>query len=401
MTYKSNPRSAATVGLNRALLDPLSRRSFLLGVGGAAAMGTFAAACGSNGASGSQSSSSPAKLAKAKVDGDLNILTWEGYIPQPVLDSFKKEYKVNINYSFIASEQEILRKLGSGQEFDLVFLDSTLINQSVDAGILQPVDHSQLKNYSEVLPYFQTPPYAPTADLNTRNAPYVGFPYATAAVGLAYRADKVTGMTGSFSDLWTQKEMAKGKTMVVDSADLALAVAFAHLGLSLDTESQKDYDAAVAALRELKPFLSGFGSVETKQDMVEGNGWLLTSYAGSVYSAIPEMSTGEDLRFQYCKESALYGCDNACIPSAAKHPGSALLLMDWMLEPLNMAACVNSIAYIVPTKTGVDTYNALVKNFEWLKTDATQLTNPKSWNKSRTAAQRKMQDAAWVEVKAG
>ena len=52
---------------------------------------------------------------------EVNLFGWSEYIPQAVLDTFKAETGITVNYETYASNEEMLSKLlGGAAEFDLV-----------------------------------------------------------------------------------------------------------------------------------------------------------------------------------------------------------------------------------------------------------------------------------------
>ena len=50
-----------------------------------------------------------------------------------------------------------------------------------------------------------------------------------------------------------------------------------------------------------------------------------------------QVDNPEDYKFQKCKEGIPVGSDTMAIPVNAKHPGTALLFIELMLEPENAA----------------------------------------------------------------
>ena len=56
----------------------------------------------------------------------------------------------------------------------------------------------------------------------------------------------------------------------------------------------------------------------------------------------------EDYKFQKCKEGIPVGSDTFAIPVNAEHPGTALLFIEYMLDPENAAQNVEWIGYPMP-----------------------------------------------------
>jgi spermidine/putrescine transport system substrate-binding protein len=112
------------------------------------------------------------------------------------------------------------------------------------------------------------------------------------------------------------------------------------------------------------------------------------------------MPKGQSLQYVVCKESALFNADNAVIPAAAKHPGTATLFIDWLLQPANMAQVVEYTGYLVPTTAGVTAYDAMVKDYPWLKAQTGLMGDSEQWMAGLDQASLSAWNQVWTEVKA-
>jgi len=62
--------------------------------------------------------------------------------PQEVLDGFKEEYGVEINYSNFDYDETMLAKLeeSQGKDYDLVIADDYIIELAIEQGLVQKLD---------------------------------------------------------------------------------------------------------------------------------------------------------------------------------------------------------------------------------------------------------------------
>ena len=92
--------------------------------------------------------------------------------------------------------------------------------------------------------------------------------------------------------------------------------------------------------------------------------------------------------------------DTFVIPKAAKHPGTALKFIDWMLAPENAKANVNYFGYPQVTTSGIAEYQKLVAELPFLS-----LTLDQAIHGLReivpTGSKLQLWDSAWTKVKAG
>lgn len=367
--------------------DPFSRRAFLggsLGIAGLMAL----SACGASTGSGKAAS-------KAAKDGDtLNLYAWEGYFAPQLIKGFEKKYGITVKQTATPSVTGQLQVITSKQPYDVSITNSTFLPDVSAAGLLQTIDHDQLKNFDQVISYFQNPYFDPGA----KHA--IG--YAMAPIGLAYRKGDYPNMTGSWSDLWNNVSTVAGKTYYINDMQLGLSIALMHLGLDPNTSSQGDLDKAVAAINGIRSKLGGFASTNTIQLLTNGQSTLLPSYTGNVYTAIQQdKGSHGGLTFELCKEGQLFNDDCMSIPLNAAHPGNALLFIDYMLDPANMPQNVDYTGYPIPTTAGMAAYNTLVKDTPFLEFGTSLLSNPTAWQKGLTNEQRTMWNAAWLQVQTG
>ena len=372
----------------------VSRRTVLRG-SLAAALAGVVAACGSAGSSGSSggASSTAAAGLKAEKDGStLNLFAWQGYFAPTAISGFEKKYGITVNQTYITSGDDELQKVVAGEPFDVAIANSENLEQIIAAGLLRPLDHASLSNWSQVDGYFNSPYYDPGAKYSV--------PYAMAPLGLFYRSDVFPTLSGSWSDLWTHAGDAPGRVYMVDDMQTALSIALMHLGLPVVNPTQDDLNKAAQALIELKPKLAGFASVNTIQSIASGQAALIPTYTGNVYTALSQGKNPKTMKFELCKEGQLFNSDTMTITTKAAHPGNGMLFINYMLAAQNMTANIDYIGYPVGTTAGMTAYNKLVKDQTWLSVGTDLLSAPSHWMQGLTSAQRTMWNSAWLQVQA-
>ena len=366
------------------------RRTFLL-MGGAAAVAVMMAGCGNRG---DAESATPLRPPEAKIDGDLAYYAPTGYVPDDVLAAFEREHGVKINQTYFSTVDEMIQKLGAGASYDITFMPSNFFARATKADLLLPIDHSAMKNWGEVTPLFNDPPFEPKAQ-------HLAGPYAMGGIGLAYRKSKVNGLTGSWNDLWNLAPKLDRRAFIFDDVTVSMTMALGHLGLPTDTDSVDDLNKAADSLIELRRSLGGFGS-SAGEKLTNGDADLLMNYTGATFTTITDGSTpfADDIGFEFCKETMAFNSDCMAIPSSAKHPGTALMFADYLLRPDNMAKIVKFVGYPIATKTGLATYNTLVAEHPFLNYDEAVLSDPKVWLASLQDKQLTAWNQAWTRVKA-
>jgi spermidine/putrescine transport system substrate-binding protein len=353
-----------------------------------AAMAGLVAACSSGG-----SASSPAAGIKAEKDGStLDLFAWQGYFAPSTISGFEKKYGITVNQTYITSSDDELQKVVAGLPFDVAIANSEYLQQIIPAGLLRPLDHANLSNWSQVDSYFNSPYYDPGAKYSV--------PYAMAPMGLVYRSDVFPSLSGSWSDLWEHAGDAPGRVYLLDDMQISLSIALMHLGLPIVNPTQDNLNAAANALLQLKPKVAGFVSVNTIQTIASGQAAMMPTYTGNVYTALSSAKDPATIKFELCKEGQLFNSDTMSITTKAAHPGNGMLFINYMLAPENMTANIDYIGYPVGTTAGTAAYAKVVEKTPWLVVGTDLLSKPSAWEQGLSQSQRPLWNSAWLKVQA-
>jgi spermidine/putrescine transport system substrate-binding protein len=365
-----------------------TRRRFLLSGAAVSGLGVVAACGGSSASSGAATAA-----LKAKVDGDLELFNWAQYVAPQVVSSFEKKYGVKVSTSFFDSDQAMVDKIAAGVAYDLVIGNSAYLPQLIQAGLLSQLPHGQLGNFStSLLPFFRSPFYDPGAKYS--------LPWGYGPTGFAYRSDKITNVTGSWSDLWDHPQ-ARGKIFLLDQIEETIGMSLLRLGYDINSGSDSEVSKAVAAIKSVEPQLAGF-TTAAHDMLANGSAWMAHCWITDAYLALQaeKQPPPGNVVFVTPKEGTPVAVDVMTIPKTATHPGTALLFADWVLRPDNSAAQAQYQAQAVGTYTGNTAYNAGVKQYPSLVTGTDILTKGK-WKLALTGARRTLWNQAWTEIKAG
>jgi spermidine/putrescine transport system substrate-binding protein len=372
------------------------RRDFLrgaLGLGATAAL----AGCGFAGGDAASTTSSAAAAstapaAKAAVDGDLVYFNWADYLDPEVMKGFQKEYDVKIIETNFDSYESMLAKLGSGNQYDVIFPGAKFVDQLRGQGKLQRIDPTQLENADQVFGsggYFDDPWYDPESAFSV--------PFTVYKTGIAYRKDKVDTMSGSWKDLWN--EQAKGRIFTLDNQDEALGMAALVLGFDVNTAKPEELAQMKDLLLSQKPLLRGYSSDDIK-NMASGDAWIHHMWSGDfLYTISYEVDEPKKYGFIAPTEGTPINSDAYAIPTNAAHPGTALLFIDYMLRPENAVKNINYLGYPMPVKGASGTFEALAEKVPAINVSLADLENPTVY-KNLTPEENALRSAVWTEVKA-
>jgi spermidine/putrescine transport system substrate-binding protein len=351
----------------------INRRDFLrggaaLGLGGSALW--LAAACGSSPAPIAGGSPSPLVYPKAQIDGDLNLFNWTQYMSQDVIDGFAKYYKVKVNTPYFDNMEDMLTKLNTGAAYDLTFPTMDYAANLIKAGNLLPIDHTQLQNWSEVPSYFNDPWYDPKATYTV--------PYALWTTGIMWRTDKVADMSGSWGDFWTQIANYHDHTFLLYDYEEVLGMSLIRQGYDINSGKKAELDKAASEVLKLKQAgLRGFAvGADDIAFTVNGSSWIQHAWSGDVYQVLSQVKDPSTIKYETCKEGVPTGNDTMVIPKNAKHPGTALKFIDWILAPEHAKKNIDYFGYPQVTNTGIPYFNqTIAKPYPYLNVTLDQAIN--------------------------
>ena len=364
----------------------IDRRTLLKGSAGLA-LGAGLAGCGvGNGSSASKEETE--KPIKKKIDGDLVYFNYSEYIDPALVKGFEKQYGVKVRESYFDSMSAMTAKLRAGIAYDVIFPSGEYVQRLISGNQLLRIDRDQLKNVDTVYDYFADPWYDKGSEHTT--------PYGMYATGLGYRADQVSGMTGSWRDLGEAD--SGGKSFLLDDYQEAIGMANLVNGYPLNEVDEEKLEKSLDYLRDLKPKLRGV-SADTITNMVSGNAALQHLWNGDIVNIRYQVDNPEDFKFQKCKEGIPVGSDNFAIPVNAKHPGTALLFIEWMLEPEHAAQNVEWIGYPMPYDgAATEAFQGLVKDDPEINVTTDDLENGQQYENLKGEG-RLAWDKVWTEFR--
>jgi len=287
------------------MLD-LSRRSFLrhTALGGAAAV---------------LASQLPIRSAAAATD--LTILCWQGYEEPLKLGSFLADHGAVLQPTILANNDEIITKLSAGQQIDIVTPYMGYVPAMREAGLIQPIDQSEVPNLKSVMPLFKD-----DANLN-HDGKLWATPFTWGGAPMIYDPKKFQ----TPPDSWKIVVEPENPTLVTP-AELKEIVDWL---IMLKTEHA----------RMLAPT---FG--EAADAVVRGDAWFTYGGAEAMKAWVAAKGVVE---FVYPKEGSYGFIDNYCIPANAPNVDLALAACNQVLSPAAQSHLGNALLQAVVTPEGV------------------------------------------------
>jgi spermidine/putrescine transport system substrate-binding protein len=256
----------------RALLRRAGLAVFALGAGS-----PLLAACGADTEPAPAGGSGEAGAAGAKVGGNVDYLSWEGYdLPDP-MKAWTREHGVKFRSTYIGTHDDIQAKLKSGgaSHYDLTTYYHGFIDLYRKLGILSEIDESKIPNLQNLDPFFRDSEVAKR--FWTVDGKRYGVPFTWGATSLDYRPDK-TDAPASWMDLL--KPEFKGKVGWVPDATAAFVLGGIILGFDVPNYTQDQFKEIADLLRRFRGQTPGFAPSfgDLTNQFVSGD--VVVSFAG-------------------------------------------------------------------------------------------------------------------------
>ncbi len=299
----------------------------------------------------------------------LYVYNWSYYTPDEVIESFEREYGVDVVLDYFASNEEMYAKLKASKNsgYDIVFPSGDYVSIMMAQGMLEKIDTSAMKNLIYITDFAkEKSTYDPTMEYSV--------PYYLGASGIAVHKKMAKEYERSWN-IFADTRFADRMVMMDDMREV-LGDALAYLGYSVNTKDSAQLAQAQQLVeKKWKPNLVKFDAEGFAKAFASGEYWVSHGYAEAIFEEIPEKEWDEVDFFLPEGGGPMY-IDAMCIPKGARHYDLALKFIDYIHKPENYAKLLDRFHFPASVNTEADRYRTTVpfytieqlKNYE-LKED--------------------------------
>ncbi len=268
----------------------------------------------------------------------LNLLIWEAYIDQVLVDRWTQKTGVTIhqiNFDSDDARDEILA--GGGGNVDVVIVDENGAELFGNKGVLEPLSPANLPVLKD---------YAP--EWTDRCAGY-GLPYFSGTVGILYRSDVVEEPPTSWHDLMSPRPgLKKHIAMFSDHSELFVPPLML-LGASINANDTESLRAAFGTLKAQAPFVLTYNYVITaiQDPAIAKEIHMALGYSGDQHVLNDKVGTPGLWRYSVPKEGTLSWLDCVSIIAASPQKKRAQEFLEFIGSSEGAAA--NALAMTMPT----------------------------------------------------
>jgi spermidine/putrescine transport system substrate-binding protein len=286
--------------------------------------------------------------APAKADEPvLNLFNWSDYISESIIDGFELQCGCKVVETDYESNSELVAKLKAGgdSQYDVVVPSSYYIPEMAAEGLIQPLDHSQIPNYSNLFPRFQNPTYDPGDKYS--------MPYQWGTTGIVYDPKKIPN-PGTGWDVLYDPKVNPNYPFVLPKGEGRdqIASACAYLGYGFNCMQESQWLAAAKLIEQTKkrPNFAGFvDETPARDQMKSGLIAVSTAYNGDIGECYADGSCS-GLKYYLPSQGTEIWVDTMAIPAHAPNPQLALEFINFILAAHNGADLSNFNEYASPNQ---------------------------------------------------
>jgi putative spermidine/putrescine transport system substrate-binding protein len=295
---------------------------------------------GSDNTTGGGGSSDEALQKVGKGEGQLNLISWAGYVEPEWTKPFEQETGCKVSDKEAGTSDEMVELMKTGQ-YDGVSASGNATARMVAAGTVAPVNTDLVPNYKTVFSDLKDQPY------NTFEGVNYGIPHGRGANLLMWNKDEVKPAPDSWDVVFDPKVASKykGKLSIYDEssyiADAALYLMSHQPDLGIENPyelNEEQFNAAIDLLKEQQANVGEYWSEAAKQisafaggDVTVGTTWQYQYFALKEEGAPVEASPASQGFLP--KEGATGWSDTWMIAKDAKHPNCMYEWMNWIISP--------------------------------------------------------------------
>jgi spermidine/putrescine transport system substrate-binding protein len=281
----------------------------------------------------------------------LNVLNWDFYIGKDTLSDFERDFDVRVNYEIYKDNEQCLAKIKANPNiYDVIFPSDYMIHIMKTEKLLAKLDHSRLKNLSNVGQEYRGNYYDMTENYSV--------PYMFGTTGFAINTEFVRDENITWA-LLAEKPEYQNRISIIDDLRFTLGSVLIEQGKSPNTRDKVDLDSAVSLLRKVRPNVKLFSADSPKDLLISGSIWIAYAWSGDTLQA---QKGNPKVRYLIPKAGSLRFQDGICIPKGAPHGDLAHEFINYLLRDDVSAKITNDILYGNTNKAAYGSIRLEIRN---------------------------------------
>ena len=246
------------------------------------------------------------------------------------------QHGVEVTIDTYDSNKAMLASLKAGTlgSYDVAVPGDYMVQIMANEGLLDTIAPGELANFGNIEQRW--------VDVAFDQGRKHSIPYQWGSTSFSVNRDVYSGNINTTDILFNPPAALAGKINMLDSQGEVMALASLHLGFPQCSTDRDQLRSLDALLQTAKANWASFVSDIAKDVLVSGD-----AAAGMIYNGFSAKARAEgaNVEYAYPDQGFVVWMDNVVLLKDAPNRANALLFMDFLLEPENIAAVTNFAQY--------------------------------------------------------
>ncbi len=271
---------------------------------------------------------------------ELTFLNWSEYMDPALIESFEKEYNVDVKELFFETDEtkEEMILASGGKGFDVVLSSGMPVSSYIKQGWLAKLSEAEIPNMKHVDPRWR--------NAKPEISDYV-VPYVWGTTGIVYRRDLLKREIKSWLQFYRPEEDLRGKIVTIkDSAEI-VGMALKALGYSMNSEDRGHYADARELLFAQKPYILEYSYVALNDEssLLTGKTWMAMVYNGD---GLILQQKHPGIVFTIPREGTALWVDYLVVMDQSNNKKAAYQFINFLNRPENAARLAEYLMFATP-----------------------------------------------------
>ena len=263
---------------------------------------------------------------RASAEGELNFYTWADYTSPELIEKFEAETGITVNIDTFASNEDLLAKMMAGATgYDIIVPGDYLVEILIKEDLLQRVEPNQLANFKNVEPRW--------VDVYWDPGRHYSIPWMWGTTSFNVNTDVFDGDIHTLAVLFDPPDVLKGRINMFQDSVEVINMALRYLGFPRCNSNPDEMRQVQELLLRQKEWVRSY-SMDPKELIVSGEVDATMNWDGY---AIRTRAEKPSVAFAHPREGYTGWMDNLAVPRGAENVENAMIFMDFMMVPENIA----------------------------------------------------------------
>lgn len=265
-------------------------------------------------------------IPRASAEGEVNFYTWADYTSPELIEKFEAETGITVNIDTFASNEDLLAKMMAGATgYDIIVPGDYLVEILIKEDLLLRVEPNQLANFKNVEPRW--------VDVYWDPGRHYSIPWMWGTTSFNVNTDVYDGDIHTLAVLFDPPDVLKGRINMFQDSVEVINMALRYLGFPRCNSNSDEMRQVQELLLQQKEWVRSY-SMDPKELIVSGEVDATMNWDGY---AIRTRAEKPSVAFAHPREGYTGWMDNLAVPKGAENVENAMIFMDFMMVPENIA----------------------------------------------------------------